>query len=112
MPDLLAQYGVAVVFAWAFAVQAGLPLPAAPVLLGAGALSGLGRMNLALAVASSGATSRHIKCVCGKPCSRSSGEPDPERRTKILVSPVSTSAMSKSSIITPTLVRAATIGAT
>ena len=50
MPDLLAQYGVAVLFAWAFAVQAGLPLPAAPVLLGAGALSGSGRMNLALAV--------------------------------------------------------------
>jgi membrane protein DedA with SNARE-associated domain/rhodanese-related sulfurtransferase len=50
MPDLLVQYGVAVLFAWAFAVQAGLPLPAAPVLLGAGALSGSGRMNLALAV--------------------------------------------------------------
>src|SRR5262245_43831974 len=38
MPDLLVQYGVAVLFAWAFAVQAGLPLPAAPVLLGAGPL--------------------------------------------------------------------------
>src|SRR5215468_8520358 len=50
MPDLLVQYGVAVLFAWAFAVQAGLPLPAAPVLLGAGALSGSGRMNLELAV--------------------------------------------------------------
>jgi len=50
MPDLLVQYGVAVLFAWAFAVQAGLPLPAAPVLLGAGALSGSGRMNLALAI--------------------------------------------------------------
>ncbi len=50
MPDLLVQYGVAILFAWAFAVQAGLPLPAAPVLLGAGALSGSGRINLALAV--------------------------------------------------------------
>ena len=50
MPDLLVQYGVAILFGWAFAVQAGLPLPAAPVLLGAGALSGSGRMNLALAV--------------------------------------------------------------
>src|SRR5262245_62739061 len=50
MPDLLVQYGVAVLFAWAFAVQAGWPLPAAPVLLGAGALSGSGRMNLALAI--------------------------------------------------------------
>src|SRR5258708_40287736 len=50
MPDLLGQDGVATLFAWAFAVQAGLPLPAAPVLLGAGALSGAGRINLALAV--------------------------------------------------------------
>ena len=32
----IVQYGVAILFAWAFAVQAGLPLPAAPVLLGAG----------------------------------------------------------------------------
>jgi len=50
MPDLLVQYGVAILFAWAFAVQSGMPLPAAPVLLGAGALSGSGRMNLALAL--------------------------------------------------------------
>src|SRR5262245_38957622 len=50
MPDLLVQYGVVVLFAWVFAVQAGLPLPAAPVLLGAGAMSGAGRMNLALAL--------------------------------------------------------------
>jgi membrane protein DedA with SNARE-associated domain/rhodanese-related sulfurtransferase len=51
MPDLLTQYGLAVVFAWAFAVQAGLPAPAVPMLLGAGALSGSGRMHLALAIA-------------------------------------------------------------
>ena len=50
MPDLLVRYGMAVLFAWAFAVQAGLPLPAAPVLLGAGALSGSGRISLALAI--------------------------------------------------------------
>jgi membrane protein DedA with SNARE-associated domain/rhodanese-related sulfurtransferase len=50
MPDLLVQYGVAVLFAWAFAVQAGLPAPAIPMLLGAGALSGSGQMNLALAI--------------------------------------------------------------
>src|SRR5262252_1874718 len=49
-PDLLAQYGTAIVFAWAFAVQAGLPAPAIPMLVGAGALSGTGHMNLALAV--------------------------------------------------------------
>src|SRR5262252_4641888 len=50
-PDLLTQYGLAVVFVWAFAVQAGVPAPAIPMLLGAGALSGAGRMDLALAVA-------------------------------------------------------------
>ncbi|HXJ77737.1 MAG TPA: rhodanese-like domain-containing protein [Candidatus Methylomirabilis sp.] len=49
-PDFLARYGVAVVFAWAFFVQAGFPIPAVPMLLGAGALSGSGHMNLALAV--------------------------------------------------------------
>jgi membrane protein DedA with SNARE-associated domain/rhodanese-related sulfurtransferase len=50
MPDLLVRHGIAVLFAWAFAVQAGLPAPAVPMLLGAGALSGSGQMNLALAV--------------------------------------------------------------
>ena len=49
-PDLLTDYGVAIVFAWAFAVQAGVPAPAVPMLLGAGALSGSGRMHVALAV--------------------------------------------------------------
>jgi len=48
--DLLAQYGPAVVFAWSFAVQAGAPAPAVPMLLGAGALSGAGRMDLAVAI--------------------------------------------------------------
>src|SRR5262245_48921660 len=51
VPDLLLQHGLAVVFAWACAVQAGVPAPAVPMLLGAGALSGAGRMDLALAVA-------------------------------------------------------------
>jgi len=50
IPDLLAQYGTAVLFVWAFAVQAGLPAPAIPMLVGAGALSGSGHMTLALAV--------------------------------------------------------------
>jgi hypothetical protein len=40
--------------------------------------------------------SRHIRCVCGKPCSKSTGGPDPARRTRILVSPVSMMAVSKS----------------
>src|SRR6266481_8734814 len=50
VPDLLAEYGVAVVFVWAFAVQAGLPAPAVPMLLGAGALSGSGHMDLAVSI--------------------------------------------------------------
>src|SRR5437899_2082365 len=50
VPDLLVHYGAAVVFAWAFAVQAGLPAPAVPMLLGAGALSGSGHMNLAVSI--------------------------------------------------------------
>ncbi len=50
-PDLLVQHGVALLFAWAFAVQAGVPAPAVPMLVGAGALSGSGQMDLALAVA-------------------------------------------------------------
>ena len=49
-PDLLMNYGLVVVFAWAFAVQAGAPAPAVPMLLGAGALSGSGRMDLVLAI--------------------------------------------------------------
>ena len=49
-PDLLAHYGTAVVFTWAFAVQAGVPAPAVPMLLGAGALSGSGHMDLALSI--------------------------------------------------------------
>ncbi len=49
--DLLVQHGVAVLCAWAFVVQAGLPAPAVPLLLGAGALSGSGHMDLALAIA-------------------------------------------------------------
>jgi membrane protein DedA with SNARE-associated domain len=40
-----------VLFAWAFAVQAVVPAPAVPMLVGTGALSGSGRMHLALAVA-------------------------------------------------------------
>jgi len=50
LSELLVEYGLAVLFAWAFAVQAGLPAPAIPMLVGAGALSGSGHMNLAFAV--------------------------------------------------------------
>jgi membrane protein DedA with SNARE-associated domain len=50
VPDLLLEHGLVVVCAWAFAMQAGVPAPAVPVLFGAGALSGSGRMSLAMAV--------------------------------------------------------------
>lgn len=44
----LAHYGYAVLFLWVLAEQMGLPIPAAPLLMTAGALAGTGRMNLAL----------------------------------------------------------------
>jgi len=42
---------MAVIFAWSFGVQGGAPIPAVPMLLGAGALAGAGQMSLMLAVA-------------------------------------------------------------
>jgi membrane protein DedA with SNARE-associated domain/rhodanese-related sulfurtransferase len=44
------RHGYMVVFAWVFAEQAGLPIPSAPLLLAAGALSGMHRMNLGATV--------------------------------------------------------------
>jgi membrane protein DedA with SNARE-associated domain/rhodanese-related sulfurtransferase len=38
------------VFAWVFVEQAGLPVPSAPLLLAAGALSGMRQMNLGMAI--------------------------------------------------------------
>jgi membrane protein DedA with SNARE-associated domain/rhodanese-related sulfurtransferase len=49
--QFLVRHGGLVLFAAVFAEQAGLPIPAVPVLLAAGALAGAGKMNLALAVA-------------------------------------------------------------
>lgn len=45
----LVQYGYLLLFAFVLAEQVGLPVPAVPVLLGIGALSGLGRVSLTLA---------------------------------------------------------------
>ncbi|HZP32226.1 MAG TPA: VTT domain-containing protein [Candidatus Acidoferrales bacterium] len=47
----LLHHGYSVLFAWVFAEAAGLPLPAAPILLAAGALAGMGSMYLPVAVA-------------------------------------------------------------
>ena len=55
MPDVLINHGLAVLFAWAFAVQAGVPAPAVPMLVGAGALSGSGHLDLARAIAAAAA---------------------------------------------------------
>lgn len=43
--SILLNHGYLVVFLWVFADQAGLPLPALPVLLAAGALAAAGKLN-------------------------------------------------------------------
>jgi membrane protein DedA with SNARE-associated domain len=48
--EFLVRHGYVVLAAWVFAEQAGLPAPALPLLLAAGALAGAGRMNLAAAL--------------------------------------------------------------
>ena len=45
----LIQHGYALLFSWVLVEQMGLPIPAIPLLLAAGALTGSGRMDLALA---------------------------------------------------------------
>jgi membrane protein DedA with SNARE-associated domain len=47
---LVVQYGYLVLFAFVTAEQIGLPVPAVPILLGVGALSGTGRMSVAVAL--------------------------------------------------------------
>jgi membrane protein DedA with SNARE-associated domain len=45
--DILLAHGYALLLGWVFLEQLGLPVPSIPLLLAAGALSGLGRLNLA-----------------------------------------------------------------
>ncbi|HUQ49580.1 MAG TPA: VTT domain-containing protein [Terriglobales bacterium] len=47
----VAEHGYTVLFAWVIAEQAGMPIPAIPILLAAGALSRTGVMNLPLSLA-------------------------------------------------------------
>lgn len=47
--QFLVQHGYTVLFVWVFVEQMGLPLPAPPLLLAAGALAGAEQLNLALA---------------------------------------------------------------
>jgi membrane protein DedA with SNARE-associated domain len=48
--EFLTSYGYAALFACVLAEQLGLPLPAAPFLLAAGALASAGKLNLAVAL--------------------------------------------------------------
>jgi len=48
--QFLIRHGYSVLFIWVLAEQLGLPLPATPLLLAAGALAGQGQMNIALAI--------------------------------------------------------------
>jgi membrane protein DedA with SNARE-associated domain len=50
--QFLIHHGYAVLFAWVLLDQGGLPIPAGPFLLAAGALAATGRMNLAFIVGS------------------------------------------------------------
>ena len=50
LTQFLIRHGGLVLFAVVLAEQVGLPIPAVPVLLAAGALAGAGKMNLALAI--------------------------------------------------------------
>ena len=49
--EVLGCYGYLVVFGWVFAEQIGLPIPAMPALLAAGAMAGTGRLSLVLVLA-------------------------------------------------------------
>jgi membrane protein DedA with SNARE-associated domain/rhodanese-related sulfurtransferase len=48
--QFVVRHGYLLVFAWVFVEQAGLPIPSAPLLLAAGALSGMHQMNLVTAI--------------------------------------------------------------
>lgn len=48
--QFLIQHGYTLLFAWVLIEQMGLPIPAIPLLLAAGALAGSGKMNLVVAV--------------------------------------------------------------
>jgi membrane protein DedA with SNARE-associated domain len=49
--DFLIRHGYALLFGWVLVEQMGLPIPAVPLLIAAGALAATGKMNLAFAVA-------------------------------------------------------------
>src|ERR1700760_1791792 len=46
--QFVVQYGYALLFLWVLVEQGGLPIPATPLVLAAGALAGQGRMSFSL----------------------------------------------------------------
>jgi membrane protein DedA with SNARE-associated domain len=50
--EFLIQHSYILLFAWVLIEQIGLPVPAVPLLIAAGALAGSGKINLALAMGS------------------------------------------------------------
>ncbi len=48
--QFVVQYGYALLFVWVLIEQGGLPIPATPLLLAAGALAGQGRMSMPLVI--------------------------------------------------------------
>jgi len=61
--QFVVQYGYVLLFFWVLAEQAGLPIPAAPLLLAAGALAGQHKLNFAL-VAIFAATGSLVSDAC------------------------------------------------
>src|SRR5215470_17629159 len=55
--DVLVRHGYVILFGWVFAEQIGLPIPAVPVMMAAGALAGTGRLSFAAALALAGIAS-------------------------------------------------------
>ena len=55
--DVLVRHGYLILFGWVFAEQIGLPIPAVPVMMAAGALAGSGQLSLAAALALAGIAS-------------------------------------------------------
>ena len=49
--NFLIEHGYTLLFAWVLAEQLGLPIPALPLLLAAGALAGAGKLSFGWAVA-------------------------------------------------------------
>ena len=48
--ETLLRHGPVIVFAWVFAVQVGVPIPTAPLLMAVGALGSLGKLSLGWAL--------------------------------------------------------------